>query len=70
MRDESKHKKRGPGRPNWAYSYDTKIDTRVQASTSNALDRLAERYGVNRSTLVRKALEDFIRFNEEDDKGR
>lgn len=67
-RDESKYRKRGPGRPNWNYSYDTKVDTRIKASTSNALDKLAEQYGVNRSTIVRKALEDFIKFNTNDDK--
>lgn len=62
-RDESKYKKRGPGRPPWTNYYDTKVDTRITAKDSNALDRLAEQYGVNRSTIVRKALHDFIIFN-------
>lgn len=66
--DESKYKKRGPGRPNWSYVYDTKVDTRITAADSNALDRLAEQYGVNRSTIVRKALSDFIKFNSNDNK--
>lgn len=65
MRDENR--KRGRGRPNWAYSYDTKVDTRITAKDSMALDRLAEQYGVNRSTIVRKALADFIRFNTNND---
>lgn len=64
--DESKYKSKGPGRPNWCYSYDTKVDTRITAKDSMALDRLAEQYGVNRSTIVRKALADFIKFNSED----
>lgn len=64
--DESKYKKRGPGRPVWTNYYDTKVDTRITAKDSNALDRLAEQYGVNRSTIVRKALSDFIKFNSED----
>ncbi len=68
MRDESKYKKRGPGRPVWTNYYDTKVDTRITAKDSNALDRLAEQYGVNRSTIVRKALSDFIKFNSNDDK--
>lgn len=66
--DESKYKKRGPGRPNWSYVYDTKVDTRITAADSNALDRLAEQYSVNRSTIVRKALSDFIKFNSNKDK--
>lgn len=65
-RDESKYKKRGRGRPNWSYVYDTKVDTRITAADSNALNKLAEQYGVNRSTIIRKALHDFIRFNTED----
>lgn len=65
MIDETRYKKRGRGRPNWCYSYDTKVDTRITAADSNALDRLAEQYGVNRSTIVRKALHDFIIFNSE-----
>lgn len=66
--EEDKYKKRGRGRPNWCYSYDTKVDTRITAADSNALDRLAEQYGVNRSTIVRKALKDFIKFNSNEDK--
>lgn len=66
-RDESKYKKRGPGRPPWTNYYDTKVDTRITAKDSNALDRLAEQYGVNRSTIVRKALSDFIKFNSNKD---
>lgn len=66
MRDENNYKKRKTGRPNWCYSYDTKVDTRITAADSNALDRLAKQYGVNRSTIVRKALKDFIKFNSED----
>lgn len=67
-RDESKYRKRGPGRPVWTNYFDTKVDTRITAKDSNALDRLAEQYGVNRSTIVRKALQDFIRFNTNDNK--
>lgn len=67
-RDESKYKKRGPGRPVWTNYYDTKVDTRITAKDSNALDRLAEQYGVTRSQIVRKALRDFIVFNEGDNR--
>lgn len=68
-RDESKYKKRGRGRPVWTNYFDTKVDTRITASDSNALNKLAEQYGVTRSTIVRKALQDFIRFNTEDKEG-
>lgn len=65
--DESKYRKR-VGRPPWTSYFDTKVDTRITAADSNALDRLAEQYGVNRSTIVRKALQDFIKFNSNEDK--
>lgn len=67
-RDESKYRKRGPGRPVWTNYFDTKVDTRITAKDSNALDRLAEQYGVSRSSIVRKALQDFIKFNTNDNK--
>lgn len=66
-RDESKYKKR-VGRPPWTNYFDTKVDTRITAKDSNALDRLAEQYGVSRSAVVRKALQDFIKFNTNDNK--
>lgn len=65
-RDEIKYRSRGRGRPVWTNYFDTKVDTRITAKDSNALDRLAEKYGVTRSTIVRKALQDFIKFNEQD----
>lgn len=64
--DESKYRKRGPGRPPWSDLYDTKVDTRITASDDRALNKLAEQYGVTRSTIIRKALHDFIKFNSED----
>lgn len=64
-RDESKYRKR-MGRPPWTNYYDAKVDTRISAADNNELNRLAERYGVPRSTIVRKALQDFIKFNKED----
>lgn len=42
-----------------------KCDTRLTAAEDSALDRLAERNGVSRSTIMRKALQDFIKFNED-----
>lgn len=63
-RDESKYRKRA-GRPPWTNYYDAKVDTRISAADNNALNRLAEQYGVPRSTIVRKALQDFIKFNSE-----
>ena len=62
-RDGSKYRTRKGPRP-WDAMYETKVDTRISSETNNGLNRLANRYGVSRSTIVRKALEDFIRFNE------
>lgn len=67
-RDESKYRKRGPGRPSTSYLYDTKVDTRISAKQSSALDRLAAEHEVSRSDIVRKALDDFIKFNTVDNK--
>lgn len=67
MRDESKYrKKRGP-KP-WNNLYQSKVDVRLSDKDNNALNRLADRYGESRSNIMRKALKDFIRFNEEDDR--
>ena len=63
--DENKYRKR-VGRPPWSDLYDTKVDTRITASDDRALNKLAEQYGVTRSTIIRKALHDFIKFNSED----
>lgn len=45
--------------------YTGKCDVRLTAEENNALDRLAERNDVSRSTIMRKALADFIKFNED-----
>ena len=42
-----------------------KCDVRLTAAENSALDRLAARNDVSRSTIMRKALRDFIRFNED-----
>lgn len=65
--DESKYRKRKGPKP-WNNLYQTKVDTRISSETNDGLNRLADRYSVSRSTIVRKALEDFIRFNEGDDR--
>lgn len=61
--DESKYRKRKGPKP-WNNLYQTKVDTRISSETNDGLNRLADRYSVSRSTIVRKALEDFIKFNE------
>ena len=43
-----------------------KCDVRLTTEENNALSRLAERNGVSRSDVVRKALRDFIKFNSEE----
>lgn len=65
--DENKYRKRKGPKP-WNAMYESKVDTRISSETNNGLNRLADRYDVSRSALVRKALEDFIRFNEGDNR--
>ena len=47
--------------------YTGKCDVRLTAEENSALDRLAERNDVSRSTIMRKALHDFIKFNSRED---
>lgn len=63
--DESKYRSRKGPKP-WNSLYESKVDTRISAADNNALNRLAEERGVSRSTIIRKALHDFIRFNTEE----
>ena len=42
-----------------------KCDVRLSAQEDLDLTRLAERNGVSRSEIMRKALKDFLRFNSE-----
>ena len=44
--------------------YTGKCDVRLDAVQDAALSRLAERNNVSRSTIMRKALADFVKFNE------
>lgn len=63
--DESKYRTRKGPKP-WNNLYQSKVDVRLSDKDNNALNRLAERYGESRSTIMRRALKDFIRFNSED----
>lgn len=63
--DESKYRSRKGPKP-WNSLYESKVDTRISAADNNALNRLAEERGVSRSTIIRKALHDFIKFNTDD----
>lgn len=42
-----------------------KCDVRLTTEQDNALSRLAERNGVSRSDVMRRAFSDFLKFNEE-----
>lgn len=64
-KDESKYRKR-VGRPPWTNVYDTKVDVRISAKEDRMLNELAERHDESRSTIMRKALRDFYKFNTED----
>ena len=46
--------------------YTGKCDVRLSSEEDSALSRLAERNGVSRSDIMRKALRDFVRWNEEE----
>lgn len=65
--DESKYRSRKGPKP-WNNLYQSKVDVRLSDKDNNALNRLADRYGESRSDIMRKALRDFIIFNEADDR--
>ena len=54
------------GRPRWSGERDSKCDVRLNAEENDMLNELAERNEVTRSTIMRKALKDFYKFNTED----
>lgn len=58
---------RRPGRPNEKVSYSGKCDVRLSAEEDSILNTLANRNGVSRSEIVRKAIMDFWKFNSEED---
>lgn len=62
-RDENKYRTRKGPKP-WNNLYQSKVDVRLSDKDNNALNRLAERYGESRSNIMRKALKDFIIFND------
>jgi hypothetical protein len=47
--------------------YTGKCDVRLSSEEDSALSRLAERNGVTRSEVMRKALRDFVKFNTDED---
>lgn len=63
--DESKYRSRKGPKP-WNSLYQSKVDVRLSDKDNDALNRLAERYGESRSTIMRRALKDFIIFNNGD----
>ena len=67
MSDNERGFKR-PGRPSVGKrSYSGKCDVRLSRQEDAALTDLANRNGVTRSDIMRKALKDFIRFNSEEE---
>lgn len=59
--------RRGPGRPRWSGERVSKCDVRLNEEENRMLDELADRHEVSRSTIVRKALKDFYKFNNKED---
>ena len=68
MRTDPKYFKRGSGRPRWSGEKDYKCDVRLSSEENSMLNNLANRNEVSRSTIMRKALRDFYKFNSLDDK--
>ena len=64
-RTDEKYFKRKPGRPRWTGERVSKCDIRLNKEEEMMLDMLADRYEASRSTIMRKALRDFYRFNTE-----
>ena len=63
MSDNEKSLKK-PGRPvTGKYAYSGKCDVRLSMQEDMQLSELAERNGVTRSDIMRKALRDFWKFN-------
>lgn len=60
--NENRHKRK-VGRPTWTNLYDTKVDVRISAKEDRMLNELSANHGVSRSTIMRKALNDFYKFN-------
>lgn len=66
MSNEQERKLRKPGRPNDNKSYSGKCDVRLSAEEDSILNTLANRNNVSRSDVMRKALRDFWKFNNEE----
>ena len=55
-----------PGRGDDKRSYSGKCDIRLSAEEDSILNTLANRNGVSRSDVMRRALADFWKFNNEE----
>ena len=67
MGNNETRRKRKVGRPPWTNLYDTKVDVRISAKEDRMLNELATTHGESRSTIMRKALNDFYKFNTQDE---
>ncbi len=64
-RTDERYFKRKQGRPRWTGERVSKCDVRLNKEEELMLDMLADRYEASRSTIMRKALRDFYKFNTE-----
>ena len=62
-RTDERYFKRKPGRPRWTGERVSKCDVRLNKEEEMMLDMLAARYEESRSTIMRKALRDFFKYN-------
>ena len=67
MENNESRRKRKVGRPPWTNLYDTKVDVRISAKEDRMINELSRRYGETRSNIMRKALNDFYKFNTQDE---
>lgn len=66
FKNSDKQYKQGPGRPKWSGERTAKCDVRLNSEEDFMLQELSERNDVTRSTIMRKALRDFYKFNTHD----
>ena len=63
--NERRYEKRR-GRPRWSNVYEGKCDIRLDREELEMLQELSDRNDTTKSSVMRKALRDFYRFNTEE----
>lgn len=61
--DNKKRYKKRAGRPRWSNVYEGKCDVRLDKQELEMLQELSDYHEVTKSSVMRKALRDFYKFN-------